>query len=78
MTPDFVDCMIIFGPCINCRVPMSYNADHVPSLVIDGEREAICINCWARWNDIHRVSKGLPPEPLHPDAYQPTTLNREY
>jgi hypothetical protein len=67
-----MDCILIFGPCINCRTYMSYNADYVPSLVINDEREALCSGCYHRWNQIHRVSKGLDPVPLHPDAYQPT------
>ena len=27
--------------------------------------------CFSQWNQIHRVSKGLEPVALHPQAYEP-------
>ena len=61
----------LHGDCANCRHPISYNADRVPSLSLDGVRRAICAVCFAEWNRIHRTSKGLEPVRLHPDAYEP-------
>jgi hypothetical protein len=54
----------------NQEIPVA-NPSHVPSIRIDGERRPICAPCFMRWNDIHRVSQGLPPVELHPDAYNP-------
>ena len=59
------------GICINCKTPMSFNPDKVPSLVVRGEREPLCRSCVERWNEIHRTSKGLSPVPIPEDAYEP-------
>ncbi len=63
--------MYCHSDCANCRHPISYNADRVPSLSLSGVRHAICAVCFAEWNRIHRTSKGLDPVRLHPDAYKP-------
>jgi len=63
--------VFIYGFCIGCGRPFSYNPNYVPSLRVDGRREAICASCHAAWNEIHRVSKDLDPIPLHPNAYEP-------
>jgi hypothetical protein len=58
---------IVIGACINCRRTFGFNPYHVPSLVIDGQREPLCRDCFARWCELH-------PElarPLHPEAYEP-------
>ena len=57
--------------CVACEVTITCNPDYVPSLVVNGHREPICKNCHARWNEIHRISKGLDPVPVHPQAYEP-------
>ena len=67
--------MMVHGPCVGCGVLMSYNAERVPSLVLNGEREPLCRDCFDRWNKIHRTSKGLPPEPINPDAYNPLPVD---
>jgi hypothetical protein len=59
------------GHCINCRARISFNIDFVPTLRVNGEREPLCRSCHAKWNEIHRTSKGLDPVPLHPEAYEP-------
>jgi hypothetical protein len=56
-----------YGLCVACRNPFSFNPHCVPSLVINGEREAICRTCFERWKLIH----DKPDQPLHPDAYEP-------
>jgi len=55
--------------CVSCRVAMTCSPTHVPSLIIGGVREPLCRACYTRWNEIHRVSKGLEPVPAHPDAW---------
>ena len=57
--------------CAACTTMISFHANHVPSLTIDGSRRAICRDCFERWNQIHRIDEGLDPIPLHPDAYSP-------
>jgi hypothetical protein len=55
--------------CAGCGAPLICNPVRVPSIRVNGQREAICKACFDKWNVIHRTSKGLQPEPLHPDAY---------
>ena len=62
--------MTVIGPCIGCGKTISFNPNRVPSLVVDGAREPLCKSCFNRWNEIHRVSKGLDPVPLNSDAYE--------
>ena len=57
--------------CAACGAMATGHPHRVPSIVIDGERQAICRACFARWNAIHRTSKGLPPVPLLDGAYGP-------
>lgn len=56
--------------CVACGafVPNGH-PDYVPSIRVNGERQPICRGCHDRWNTIHRTSKGLPPIPLHPEAF---------
>jgi hypothetical protein len=62
--------MFVVGDCINCHAPLCFNPDCVPSLRIDGVKQPLCESCFDKWNELHRTSKGLPPLPLHPDAYK--------
>lgn len=57
------------GTCINCAKSISFNPRRVPSIKVDGVKEPLCAECCAKWNEIHRVSKGLEPIPPHKDAY---------
>ena len=61
----------MFASCAGCKRMISCNPNYVPSLVVNGHREPICESCHARWNEIHRTSKGLEPVSLHPQAYKP-------
>ena len=61
----------VLGNCVGCKRFISFNPTHVPSLVVNGTREPLCRACHARWNEIHRTSKGLSEVPLHPLAYDP-------
>ena len=63
--------MLVTGPCVACKALISYSPSHVPSIRVRGEKEPLCRACHAEWNRIHRVEKGLPPEKLHPQAYEP-------
>ena len=65
--------MMCFGGCCNCQRLISFNAGHVPSLPVGpgGSREPLCADCFDLWNKVHRINKGLEPEPLHPKAYAP-------
>lgn len=63
--------VIIHCECVACRIPIAVNPNYCPSLRINGERKPLCPACHAKWNQIHRISKGLAPIPLHPEAYAP-------
>ena len=60
------------GHCIGCQafIPC-FNPAKVPSLrhPKTGQKEPLCPACFDRWNQIHRVEKGLEPFPLQPGAY---------
>ena len=62
--------MFVLGECYGCGRMFTFNADHVPSIPIDGVREPICRNCVERANP-ERVKNGLEPIVPHPDAYEP-------
>ena len=62
----FMQCI---GSCFACSKVITFDPHKVPSLTIDGIREPICSSCHARWNEIHRTSKGLEPIALDPNAY---------
>lgn len=61
--------MIVIGSCYGCRRVFQFNADHVPAVVINGEREPICRECVERANP-RRIANGLPPIEILPDAYE--------
>lgn len=63
--------MFVVGECVACKTVITFNADKVPSIRVNGVREPICAGCFRRWNLIHRVNKGLNPLPLDPEAYEP-------
>ncbi len=63
--------MFVVGQCVACGALITFNPHHVPSIRVNGSREPLCPACFARWNEIHRTSKGLEPLPLHPDAFEP-------
>lgn len=62
--------MIVRGPCYGCGEMFQYNAEAVPSLLVDGVRQPICRKCVDRANPI-RVKNGLEPIVPLPDAYEP-------
>jgi len=62
---------MMLTPCINCKQMFSCNPNKVPSLRVEGRREPLCRSCFDKWNQIHKVSKGLPPDEPLPGAYEP-------
>jgi len=63
--------VMVHGRCVSCSAIISFNPDFVPSIRVTGEREPLCRACHARWNEIHRTSKGLPSIKIDPRAYEP-------
>jgi hypothetical protein len=62
--------MSVIGPCYGCGRVFSFNADWVPSVIVNGQREPICLACVERANPL-RIASGLEPIKPHPDAYEP-------
>jgi hypothetical protein len=62
--------MIVMSACFGCKQVFSYNADRVPSIRINGEREPICRDCVARVNP-KRAANGLAAIVILPGAYDP-------
>lgn len=62
--------MFVMGQCFGCKAPMTFNADKVPSIRIDGKRQPICSDCVERVNPQRRAN-GLDPIAVHPNAYEP-------
>lgn len=63
--------MFITAPCAACNEQISFAPSFVPSIRVNGEKQGICVECFKRWNAIHRTAKGLPPIAIHPRAYEP-------
>ena len=62
--------MFIFGECINCHQPFSFNPHKVPSIRVNGKREPVCSKCIGIANQ-KRISKGMQRLDIHHDAYEP-------
>lgn len=62
--------LLVHGRCCACGLVIAFNPDRVPSLRVNGHREPLCVACFHRWNELHRVAKGLEPLELHPEAYE--------
>lgn len=68
MSEGYVFCM---GGCIACGRLFTFNPNSVPSTsAITGTREPICQPCMGTIN-AKRVTLGLAPFPILPDAYEP-------
>lgn len=61
---------LMHSECCNCGRIFAYNPHRVPSIRVNGVREPVCKLCIDYSNPI-RVSKGLAPFKVHPDAYSP-------
>lgn len=62
--------MYVIAPCFGCKSLFSFNAERVPSLEVNGEREPVCKDCVEYVNPI-RVQNGLDPIVPLPGAYEP-------
>lgn len=62
--------MYVLGSCFGCGQRFAFSAERVPSIVVDGEREPICLQCVTRVNPT-RVAAGLDPIVPLPGAYEP-------
>ena len=61
---------IVTGTCFGCQTFFGYNPHRVPSIRIDGVRQAICRNCAGIVQENQRRDN-LPVTELHPEAYEP-------
>jgi len=61
--------MFVAGECVSCHCLITFSPSHVPSIRVNGSREPLCVACFTRWNELHRVSKGLEPVEAHPLAW---------
>lgn len=62
--------MAVLGPCIACGQIFHFNAERVPSLVVNGKREPVCADCIERVNKIRR-ERGMDLLVPLPGAYEP-------
>jgi hypothetical protein len=62
--------MVVMAECFGCKTLFTFNAERVPSVVVDGRREPICRTCVARVNPT-RKANGLPVIRVDPMAYEP-------
>lgn len=60
----------VMGTCFGCYRRISYNPNKVPSIWVDGERQAICRNC-ASIVQRNQRRDGLKVTLIHPQAYEP-------
>ena len=58
--------VFLTGACGSCGRIFSYNPNYVPSL----NNAAFCESCMTIAN-AKREEMGLPPHPIHPQAYEP-------
>jgi hypothetical protein len=57
-----------FGPCWACRRVFGFHPERVCSIVVDGEREPLCLACVEHANDLRREN-GNPLMHVLPGAY---------
>lgn len=62
--------MWVYGACYRCHRMFTFNADRVPSLTINGNREPFCQQCIDAVNPV-RLANGLEPIVPLPGAYEP-------
>jgi hypothetical protein len=62
--------MQVIGNCIGCGILFTFNAQHVPSVRVNGVKEPICRDCMTRVNAA-LMARDKDPVWIHPDAYEP-------
>lgn len=63
--------MYVLGECWSCGRLFGFNAERVPSIRVQGERQPVCRHCMERAN-MRRVAAGLEPLEILPGAYDPS------
>lgn len=58
---------MVISKCVACQKLIRYNPHKVPSIRVNGVREAICEGCYKLWHKLHDV----PYEPPMEGAYEP-------
>ena len=62
--------VFMLGACGLCHQPFSFHPNKVPSMLIDGKKEPICLNCFNH-AQASRKEHGLEPWPAPlPGAYE--------
>jgi hypothetical protein len=61
---------IVTGTCFGCQEFFGYNPHKVPSIRVNGERQAICRDCVGIVQGNQRRS-GTAVTEIHPQAYEP-------
>ena len=61
---------ICMAACVSCGRTFGFNPVCVPSILINGTRQAICRDCIEIANP-RRIANGLEPVEIHPEAYEP-------
>lgn len=60
----------VYGPCVLCRQMFAFHPHHVPSTVVNGQREPMCESCFRQVQAAQRRN-GLPVTPEPPsDAWE--------
>lgn len=59
----------MLGTCIGCRKEFRFNPHRVPSIVVDGVRMEICLDCATKANEA-RKTQGYETFEIHPDSYE--------
>jgi len=62
--------MLAYGACVRCKRDFYFNPARVPSVRLNGHREAVCQACVEEVNP-QRVANGLEPIVPLPGAYEP-------
>jgi hypothetical protein len=62
--------MAVIGPCFSCRQIFHFNAERVPSIIVNGRREPLCEDCVRRANKLRAENGAQLIVPL-PGAYEP-------
>ena len=68
---------MLIADCAGCGAVGMFHPHKAPSIRLNdqgkpdpcGDRFPICLACFDRWNQIHRIDNGLDPIKLQPGAY---------
>ena len=61
---------IVTGKCFGCQEFISYNPHRVPSIRVNGVRQALCRDC-VKIVQGNQERAGEPITEIHPQAYEP-------